>query len=43
MVEDPHAFTAAMIHNIPFEEFLTWKQSEDETKKKQFKVLNIPH
>lgn len=35
---DPHAFTAAMFHHIPFEEFLEWRDSDDAEKRKTFKV-----
>lgn len=31
---DPHAFTAAMVNGIPYEEFLSWEQSDPKRYKK---------
>ena len=36
---DPHCFTAAMFENISLEEFMAWKNSNDENEREKFKSL----
>lgn len=36
---DPHSFTAAMFEKVPFQTFLTWKNSPDKTLQEKFATL----